>query len=139
MPFFCGFPDELKNGTFSFYCPEVHKTQTHRMTQSTLVAAKAFLFGAKAPRSGPIFGVSNKNCALDKNKRSDVAIPERGLSSWWQPWAAQWKLKTSHCKTATIGHQCRNTPLDRLKQAGGRNLVVMSVHDITEAEIANRV
>jgi integrase len=132
---------DLQNGTFTFYRPKVHKTQTHRMTKATLAAAKAFLFGAEAPRSGPIFSESNKNGTLDKNKRGDVAISERGLNK----------------RVASLGsavgienlspHDCRHywatsaarrkTPIDRLKQAGGWNSVAMPMHYIAEAEIAN--
>ena len=132
---------DLQHGTFTFYRPKVHKTQTHRMTKATLAAAKAFLFGAEAPRSGPIFTESNNNGTLDKNKRGDVAISERGLN----------KRVVALGKAVGIEnlspHDCRHywatsaarrkTPLDRLKQAGGWNSVAMPLHYIAEAEIAN--
>lgn len=132
---------DLQNGTFTFYRPKVHKTQTHRMTKATLAAAKAFLFGAEAPRSGPIFSESNKNGTLDKNKRGNVAISERGLNKRVEALGKAVGLENlspHDCRHYWATNAARrNTPLDRLKQAGGWNSVAMPMRYIAEAEIAN--
>jgi len=66
---------DLSTGTFTFYRPKVHKTQTHKLSADALRAAFAYV-RHDAPTSGPLLLGSRKDGSL-QGTMSERAITER--------------------------------------------------------------
>jgi integrase len=128
---------DLKAGELRFYRPKVDKTQTHKMTKTTLEAARLY-FKQDAPAVGPVLrgSIKGKAGALAHSGMCEQSITERvkvlgerigvqGLSAhdlrhYWATQAARNK-----------------TPLDRLQDAGGWSSPAMPMRYVEAAKIAN--
>jgi len=126
---------DLSTGELTFYRPKVDKMQTHRLSDDTLAAARAY-FGKDAPTSGPLLQASTKGGRLNRHGMGTTSITQRvyvlgerigieGLSAHDLP---------HHWATCAARN---GTPLDRLMDAGGWASPATPMRYVEAAKIAN--
>lgn len=125
---------DLKAGKMTFYRPKVDKIQTHKLTPNTLAAARAY-WASDAPGLGSIWRGSRKGGELTEPGMTARAITERvrvlgeaqGIPG----------LSAHDCRHYWATLAGKNTPVDRLMDAGGWSSPAMPLHYIERARIAN--
>lgn len=128
---------DMTAGTFTFYRPKVGKTQTHRMTQKTLTAAKAY-FENDAPVMGCVWRGSLKGQA---GKLTNEGMSERAITARVRDLGAAVGLvglSAHDLRHAWATQAARNgTAIDRLQDAGGWSSPAMPMRYIEAAKVAN--
>jgi integrase len=133
---------DLKAGRLVFYRPKVDKVQTHKLTDDTKQAARAYLVN-DAPALGCVWrGSASKR----EGKAQHGQLTQPGLSAR----AITERVKDLGRALGILGlsaHDCRHywatqaarsgTPLDRLQDAGGWASLAMPARYIEAAKIAN--
>lgn len=129
---------DLRAGTFTFYRPKVHKTQTHKLMPDALRAAYSYLL-ADAPKSGPLLLGSHEDGTLGGtmgeraiNARVGVlgerlsedlrvvGLSPHDLRHYWATMAAR-----------------AGTSVKALQDAGGWSSPAMPLRYVESAQIAN--
>jgi integrase len=126
---------DLDAGIMTFYRSKVGRVQTHKLSDDTLDAARAY-FAKFAPKDGGLLRTSTKGGRLASGTMTTRAITKRvryfgqrlgienlgahDLRHTWATWAAR-----------------AGTPLDRLQDAGGWASLAMPMRYIEAAAIAN--
>jgi integrase len=129
---------DMKAGTFTFDRPKVNKIQTHSMTANTREAARAYL--PHAPADGIIWRRTCKGSGQLSSQLSETSAT-RALTKRVE------LLGRGHGLESLSAHDCRhhwatyeaahNTPINRLRDAGGWNSPAMPMRYIAAAKIAN--
>ena len=130
---------DLKAGTLTFYRSKVAMTQTHIMTPATRKAAGAYL-KYDAPAEGILWRKSHKgtgklsvqlsatSAARALTKRVELLGRHAGIEG----------LSAHDGRHYWATYEARSeTPIDRLRQAGGWKSIAMPLRYIADAEIAN--
>lgn len=130
---------DLKAGTLVFYRPKVNEKQTHTLTPDTRRAAGLYL-KHDAPAEGILWRKSHKGTGRLGGQLSETSA-ERALTKRVEllgRHAGIEGLSAHDCRHYWATYEARNqTPIDRLKQAGGWSSVAMPLRYIEESEIAN--
>ncbi len=128
---------DMMAGTFTFYRPKVGKIQTHRMTQKTLKAAKAY-FDNDAPVMGCVWRGSIKG---EAGKLTNEGMSERAITARVRDLGAVVGLvglSAHDLRHYWATQAARNgTPIDRLQDAGGWSSPAMPMRYIEAAKVAN--
>jgi len=134
---------DLKAGELTFYRPKVDKTQTHKLTNRTLKALRAYV-AKDAPKRGSIWraGASKKDGKKKAGTLTNQGATERGLTKRVRT------LGKAIGLTGLSAHDCRHywatqaarngTPVDRLQDAGGWNSPAMPLRYVEKAKISNQ-
>jgi integrase len=132
----------MKAGELKFYRPKVDKTQTHKLTPRTLLAAKAY-FEQDAPAAGNLWrgSASKRDGRAAAGTLTTQGLSDRAITS---------RVEILGKLVGAVGlsaHDCRHywatqaarsgTPIDRLQDAGGWNSPVMPLRYVESAKIAN--
>jgi integrase len=127
----------LKTGELTFYRPKVNKTQTHRLINGSLAAAKAY-FDNDVPAIGNIWRGSRKG----KHGLTDQGMTERAITERVRVLGeviGLHGLSAHDCRHCWATLAARNkTPMDRLQDAGGWSSLAMPARYIEAAKIANQ-
>lgn len=127
---------DLKSNTLTFYRQKVDKFQTHRLTNGTLKAVKAYFDSGDAPAVGSIWRGSRKGGSMTGQGISERAVNKRigilgaavGLDN----------LSPHDLRHYWATQAARNgTPMDRLQDAGGWSSLAMPARYIEAGKIAN--
>jgi integrase len=126
----------LVAGVLTFFRPKINKSQTHRLINDSMAAAKAY-FQNDAPAIGDIWRGSRKG----KHGLTGQGMTERAITQRVRV------LGESVGLHSLSAHDCRhywatqaarnNTPMDRLQDAGGWSSLAMPSRYIESAKIAN--
>ena len=124
---------DLRAGTVRFYRPKVDAVQTHELINGTWDAARAYL--KDCPKSGLLMRGSVRGGQLAGDKMSVRGITKRvrilgervGLRG----------LSAHDCRHYWATQAAKDTPLDRLQDAGGWSSYAMPLRYIETAKIAN--
>ena len=129
---------DMQARTFTFYRPKVNKTQTHKMTQATRNAARAYL--PLAPAAGIVWRKTCKGTGKLSSQMSERSAA-RALSKRVELLGRKAGIKglSAHdarhfWATYEADHE---TPVNRLMEAGGWMSPVMPLRYIEAAAIAN--
>lgn len=130
---------DMKSGTLKFYRSKVDMTQTHTLTPDTRKAAGLYL-KHDAPAEGILWRKSHKGTGRLGGQLSETSA-ERALTKRVEllgRHAGIEGLSAHDCRHYWATFEARNqTPIERLKQAGGWSSVAMPLRYIKESEIAN--
>ncbi len=149
---------DLRRGMFTFYREKVGKTQTHKMTQATARAARAYL-AASGRINGRLLVGSHRDTGLTDKPMTARAITKRvawlgkqqlGLYREKQVFVTNTPIGAVY-KTVKVGtlsaHDCRHfwatdaaknkTDAFRLRDAGGWSSLAMPSRYVEAARIAN--
>ena len=130
---------DLKSNQFIFYRPKVNKTQTHELSANTRKAAAAYI-KYDCPADGILWRKSHKgtnklggqlsatSATRALTKRVELLGRKAGISG----------LSAHDCRHYWATYEARkNTPIDRIMQAGGWKSQAMPLRYIEDAKIAN--
>jgi integrase len=125
----------LDNHELTFYRPKVNRSQTHNLDVRDLLGAISVYMELDASLVGPLLRASRKDGVLLQAGMSERAITARvqtlGRSIGVEGLSAHDLRHTWATRAA------RNTPLDRLMEAGGWSSPAMPLRYIEAARIAN--
>ncbi len=128
---------DMTAGTFTFYRPKVGKTQTHKMTQKTWKAAKAY-FDNDAPVMGCVWRGSVKG---EAGRLTDDGMSERAITARVRDLGAAVGLvglSAHDLRHYWATQAARNgTAIDRLQDAGGWSSPAMPLRYVESAKVAN--
>ena len=125
---------DLRAGTVRVYRPKVDKIQTHDLIAGTWDAARAYIL-QDCPKSGRLMRGSVRGGQLASDVMSERGITKRvrvlgervGLQG----------LSAHDCRHYWATQAAKDTPLDRLQDAGGWSSYAMPLRYIETAKIAN--
>ncbi len=128
---------ELKGGRLVFYRQKVDKTQTHRLTDRTFRAARAYM--KLAPKDGSLWWQADRK---GKNKlKMQQGLTERGINKRVELLGRRIgieKLSPHDLRHYWATHAARSgTPVKNLQEAGGWNSPAMPLHYIEAEQVAN--
>jgi len=127
---------DLKSGELRFYRPKVNKEQTHRLTDDTLRAARAYIEGGEAPAIGSIWRTSRKNGQLEGQGMNERTLTER-VRSMGEAVGLQ-GLSCHDCRHYWATQAARNgTDPFSLQEAGGWSSLAMPRRYVEAGLIAN--
>lgn len=128
---------DLAGGMFTFYRQKVDKTQTHKMTDNTLLAARAYL-RQDAPKSGCVW---RRGSTKGTNELAGPGLTVRAIAARVQflgRLIGESNLSPHDLRHYWATQASRNgTAIKDLQDAGGWNSPAMPLHYIQSAEIAN--
>jgi len=132
---------DLSQGTLKFYRPKVDKVQTHKLTARALAAARAY-FKHDAPAMGNVW-LASANRKLGKDAMGTLTtqgLTERAITKRVAALAARIGipgLSAHDLRHYWATQAAKNTPIDRLMEAGGWNSYAMPLRYIQAGKIAN--
>jgi integrase len=130
---------DMQAGTFTFYRPKVHKTQTHKLTVDTRKAAASY-FKHDAPAEGILWRRSCKGTGKLSSQLSELSAT-RALTKRVEllgRHAGIEGLSAHDGRHYWATFEARNkTPVNRLMDAGGWSSPAMPLRYIEAAHIAN--
>ena len=135
---------DLKAGKLKFHRPKVNKTQTHRLTDRSAAAARAYL-ATNAPALGVIWRKSaskrSGKKAFDAGELTTQGMSERAMTHRVKVLgilAGLAGLSAHDCRHYWATQAARNrTPIDRLQDAGGWSSPAMPLRYIEAQKVAN--
>ena len=126
---------DLSTGELTFYRAKVDQTQTHRLSDDTLSAARAYLERAGLS-SGPLLRASDRGGRLLDRGLSTRSITHRVRVLGEQIGVSGLSTHDARHYWATCAAR-NDAPLDRLMDAGGWSSPAMPMRYIQAAQIAN--
>ncbi len=128
---------ELQSGRLVFYRQKVDKTQTHRLTDRTLQAARGYF--KIAPKEGSVWRRGERKGM--KKLSAEQGLTERGINKRVELLGRNIgieKLSPHDLRHYWATYAARSgTPVKNLQEAGGWNSPAMPLHYIEAEQVAN--
>lgn len=132
---------DLRNRRMTFYREKVSKVQTHRLTDRTLEAARAYM--KHAPKDGSLWRASaeKREGKAKAGKLTTQGISERAINKRVELLGR--KIGIENLSPHDLRHYWatnasrKGTPVKNLQEAGGWNSPAMPLHYIEAEQVAN--